>query len=94
MCSDCDFQGNLTKGLQCGNSLVRQASLSTLCNMLSAHEQTLSSLERARRHAQQEFDHLSSDHLLQAGRPPVRTAASSLTAYVRICMKQGRRHDI
>ena len=72
------IQGILTKGLQNSNGLVQQATLSTLCNMLTALQQTLLSLDRAQCQAQKDYNNmLSAQHItedIDTGKPPEASA--------------------
>ena len=55
------MQGILTEGLQHGNALVQQATLSTLCHVLSTVGRVLASLEGAQRIEQRSYDALLRD---------------------------------
>ena len=67
------MQGILTKGLQDGSALVQQATLSTLCHVLSAAERVLASLDGAQRVEQRTYDKLLRDRAattVQQGEAP------------------------
>ena len=75
------MQGILTKGLQHGNALVQQATLSTLCHVLSTVERVLASLEGAERIEQHSYDKLLRDCAATAVQQGEASGFVSLKAY-------------